>query len=679
MQAAGKLPALRASVPFSPRRDGVGRPVPSICLKVPTGGGKTLAASAVSRILDRWQGARCGFVLWICPNETIYAQTRKALRDREHPYRHILDQASGGRTRILDKDDPLSRAEVDSQLCVMLLMLQSANRETKESLRLFRDRGNVHGFFPAADDKTRQDRWLADVPNLDTYSDVMLHWHVVKDSLGNALRAIRPIVVLDEGHKGYSTLAMDTLYGFNPSFVLELSATPADRLRDTPPVYSNWLCDVRGVDLDKENMIKLPINVAVKPGNDWRGCLRDALQRLDALQTDAERLHAECARYLRPICLVQVERTGKDQRDGNHVHALDALEYLQTLGVRDDQIAIKSAEQDDLKTPERLDLLRPTNPTRFIITKQALQEGWDCPFAYVLCSLAPVSSRGAMTQLIGRILRQPDTEKTGIAALDECYVLCAHGKTRDVIDAIKHGLEQDGMGDLIQHVRDSGGAGDGIEATTLKRRNGLQTLRIFLPLVRWVEDGTDRELDYEMDLLARTEPLTIGLDALAKRLASGSDEARSQVLRIGLRADHALLEVRENAAQAGPAGFDPVQVCRAISDLVPNAWQARELVGRLMQGLTAAGVDTAHLGGRIGLVVDELRQHLQVELDKLVEAVFHEQIAAGRVRFRLRTDGRNYRVPETMDALLAKPLRPLVRDDGNVVERSLFVPPARMA
>ena len=675
MQAAGKLPALREAIPFSPRRDGIGRPVPSICLKVPTGGGKTLlAASAVSRILDQWQGARSGFVLWICPNEAIYAQTRKALRDREHPYRHILDQASGGRTRILDKDDPLSRAEVDSQLCVMLLMLQSANRETKESLRLFRDRGNVHGFFPAADDKPEQDRWLAEVPNLDTYSDVMLHWHVVKDSLGNALRAIRPIVVLDEGHKGYSKLAMDTLYGFNPSFVLELSATPADRPRDTPPVYSNWLCDVRGVDLDKENMIKLPINVAVKPGNDWRGCLRDALQRLDALQTDAERLQSECARYLRPICLVQVERTGKDQRDGNHVHALDALEYLQTLGVRDDQIAIKSAEQDDLKTPERQDLLRPTNPTRFIITKQALQEGWDCPFAYVLCSLAPVSSRGAMTQLIGRILRQPDTEKTGIAALDECYVLCAHSKTREVIDAIKHGLEQDGMGDLIQHVRDGGGAGDGIEATTLTRRNGLQSLRIFLPLVRWVEDGTDRELDYEMDILARTEPLSIGLDALAARLASGSDEAHAQVLRIGLRADHALLEVRENTAMAEAAGFDPVQVCRAISDLVPNAWQARELVGRLLQALTAAGIDVAKLGGRIGLVVDELRRYLQGQLDQLAEAVFREQIAAGRVRFSLRTDGHNYRVPESIEALLAKPLRPLVREDGNVVERSLLVP-----
>lgn len=675
LAAEGALPALRAGVPFSARKDGIDRPVPSVCLKVPTGGGKTLlAASAVSRILDKWQGRRTGFVLWICPNEAIYSQTRKALRDREHPYRHILDQASGGRTRILEKTDPLTRADVDGQLCVMLLMLQSANRETKESLRLFRDRGSVHGFFPAADDKLGQDEWLAAVPNLDHYSDVTLQWHVVKDSLGNALRAIQPIVVLDEGHKGYSKLAMDTLYGFNPSFVLELSATPADRPKDKPPVYSNWLCDVRGTDLDAEDMIKLPINVAVMAGNDWRACLRQSLVKLDTLQAEAERLHADCARYIRPICLVQVERTGKDQRDGKHVHSMDAFEYLQTLGLREDQIAIKSAEQDDLKAPERQDLTSPTNPVRFIITKQALQEGWDCPFAYVLCSLASVSSKGAMTQLIGRILRQPETEKTGIAALDECYVQCVHSKTRDVIAAIKNGLEQDGMGDLVQHVKETNGTGGAGKATTLRRRKGMEGLRIFLPLVRWVDEGKARELDYEMDLLAQTDPLSIEFDALAERLAAGSEEANSQTMRIGLRADHKLVEVKEKTPRQETPGFDAVHVCRSISDLVPNAWQARELLTRLLEALAEAGVNIATIGTRTGLIVDELRLYLAAKLDRMAETVFRDELAAGRVQFSLRTDGKNYRVPDELEALLAKPLRHLSREDGSVVERSLFVP-----
>lgn len=671
---AGKLPAARANVAFSPRVDAVGRPVPAVCLKVPTGGGKTLlAAASVSRILDKWHGTRVGFVLWICPNEAIYSQTRKALRDREHPYRHILDQASGGRTRILEKDDPLNKADVDANLCVMLLMLQSANRETKESLRLFRDRGSVRGFFPTADDREEHARLLAEVPNFDYYSDVTLHWFVVKDSLGNALRAIRPIVVLDEGHKGYSKLAMDTLYGFNPSFVLELSATPVDRPQDKPPVYSNWLCDVRGTDLDAENMVKLPINVTVKSGWDWRACVHEALAKLNALQVDADRLQADCARYIRPICLVQVERTGKGQRDGKHVHSDDVFEYLMSLGLRDDEIAIKSAERDDLKTPERQDLTSPINTVRFIITQSALQEGWDCPFAYVLCSLAAVSSKGALTQLIGRILRQPDTEKTGIPALDECYVLCVHSKTKDVISAIKHGLEQDGMGDLVSQVRDTNGGNAG-DATTMQRRKGMEGLRIFLPLVRWVAAGEVRDLDYEMDLLARTDPLSIDMEPLAKKLAEGEDEAASHIMRIGLGTGTALLEVQDRDTTPAAPGFDAVHVCRAVSDLVPNAWQARALVDRLLQALHVVGVDMATIGARTGLIIDQLRLYLEEQLDHMAETIFRTDIAAGHVQFSLHTDGRNYEVPKAFEAVLQKPFRTLTRDDGVVAEKTLFVP-----
>ncbi len=683
MQAKKLLPASRANVPFSPRHDGTGkdgqpgRPVPDICLKVPTGGGKTLLATAsVSRILDKLLGSRTGFVLWICPNEAIYAQTRKALRNREHPYRHILDQASGGRTLILEKDDPLNRADVDGNLCIMLLMLQSANRETKESLRMFRDRGNVHGFFPPADDRDGHAKWLDAVPNLSYYDDLTLHWFVVKDSLGNALRAIRPIVVLDEGHKGYSDLALRTLYDFNPCFVLELSATPADRAakNGNPAVYSNWLCDIRGTDLDKEEMVKLPINLAVRTGHDWRSRLRESLDQLNHLQADADRLNAECARYIRPICLVQVERTGKNQRDGQHVHTDDAVECLLDLGVRQDEIAIKTADQNDLDAAGQVELTNPKNPVRFIITKSALQEGWDCPFAYVLCSLAPVTSSGALTQLIGRILRQPDTEKTGIASLDECYVICMHEKTKDAVEAIKHGLEQDGMGDLAALVKPQGDGVDTHAATRMKRRKGLETLRVFLPLVRWVDGDTVRDLDYEMDLLAQTDPLAIDVAALAGKLAHGDEDSTSRFVRIGLADGDDLVDVQDRNDVAEALPFDAVHACRAISDLLPNAWQARELIGRLVAALVDAGVDEHTIGNRSSLIIDQLRIHVAKEQDRMAEQLFRQGIASGHIQFSLHTDGKNYEVPKEFDALLSKPLRALTRDDGIPVERSLFVP-----
>ena len=291
----------------------------------------------------------------------------------------------------------------------LLLMLQSANRETQDSLKMFRDRGDVHGFFPPEGEQQAHQAALAQTPNLDAYVGM---FPMVKDSLGNALRIIRPMVVLDEGHRAISDLAFRTLYGFNPCFVLELTATPLDvqpRGGNNPREarYANVLVEIMGRDLDREGMIKMPLNLDPRQGTDWKATLNAALARLKSLDGDARKLKANTGRYIRPIMLIQVERTGSDQRSSKHIHAEDVKDWLLTAGFDAAEIAIKTAEQNDLNQPENQDLLSPTNRVRAIITKQALQEGWDCPFAYVLCALAASSNLNAMTQLIGRILRQP--------------------------------------------------------------------------------------------------------------------------------------------------------------------------------------------------------------------------------------------------------------------------------
>ena len=150
--------------------------------------------------------------------------------------------------------------------------------------------------------------------------------------------------------------------------------------------------------------------------------------------------------------LIQVERTGAEQRESGLIHAEDVREVLLAAGFDDAEIAVKTAEKNDLAQPENQDLLAPTNRVRAIITKQALQEGWDCPFAYLLCSLAASSNLNAMTQIVGRILRQPHATKTGVSTLDECHVITHHAKTADVVDAVKQGLEHDGLGDLISRL-----------------------------------------------------------------------------------------------------------------------------------------------------------------------------------------------------------------------------------
>ena len=150
LREAHALPAISSNSNHASRFDGTGEAIPNVCLKVPTGGGKTLlAASAVGQIFTKLLKRSSGLVLWVVPNDAIFRQTWKTLNDRDHPYRQLLNVAGAGRVKILDKSAPLTRIDVESHLCVLVLMLQSASRQSKETLRFFRDRGTVLGFFPA--------------------------------------------------------------------------------------------------------------------------------------------------------------------------------------------------------------------------------------------------------------------------------------------------------------------------------------------------------------------------------------------------------------------------------------------------------------------------------------------------------------------------------------------------
>lgn len=681
MKVQGRLPASQQDMDYSRRTDGVGGSVPNLCFKVPTGGGKTLLASAaISRVFGRYLSSNTGFVLWIVPNEAIYTQTKKQLTNREHPYRQMIDRAAAGRVKFLEKNDRLDRRDVDTHLCVMLLMLQSANRETKETLRIFRDRGNVHGFFPPSDDFETHFTLLQQIPNLTAYGDQDRNnrGSIVQDSLGNVLRYIRPVVIMDEGHKAYSVKAHDTLYGFNPCFVLELTATPKTKKSGKEVIQPNLLVDVHGAELAREEMIKLPINLKVKSGDDWRDSLREGLELLNKLQVAAEKLQANTARHIRPIMLVQVERTGKDQRESGLIHSENAREFLLTAGLSDREIAIKTSEINDLNEPENQDLLSPTNTIRVIITKQALQEGWDCPFAYVLCSLSASSNMNAMTQLVGRILRQPHAAKTDVPLLDECYVVCHHAQTSEVVKGIKKGLEEDGMADLAKEIRESndGGGAGAAKIRKIKRRHMFEQLEIFLPVVNWVEGSTARPLDYEQDVLLGLDWSAIKVDALAKKIPENAHLTRTQMTQItvsdGIGGD--FFPTAPTKALQETTSFDPVYATRIISDIVPNPWVAHSLVGDLIHELKERGFDDAKLGAMSSFILEELRKHLVGERDKLAEQDFIANVAVERIQFRLRTDRHNWKMPQEIETELPKNSPQFVRDDGNGAEKSLFSP-----
>lgn len=685
LRLAGQLPASREQIPFSPRFDGCQRVVPNVTFKVPTGGGKTfLAVSALSRIFGRYLGRQKGFVLWIVPNEAIYTQTKRQLADRQHPFRQMLDVMSGNAVRLLEKTDALDARDVGSHLCVMLLMLQASNRQNQDSLKMFRDRGDVHGFLPPEGDQQAHALAVQQTPNLDVYdlAGSAYAWTQVKDSLGNALRLIRPVVVMDEGQKAVSELAFSTLYGFNPCFVLELTATPKDVAATggrvpKPARYANVLVEVKGTELDDEGMIKMPMNLDPRGGSDWRQTLAVALNRTKTLGHAARQFQADTGRYIRPILLVQVERTGSDQRDGVHIHALDAKDWLMNVGGLDEaEIAIKTADTNDLAIPENQDLLAATNRVRVIITKSALQEGWDCPFAYVLCALAASSNLSAMTQLVGRILRQPQAHKTGVAALDECYVVAHHANTNDVVGAIKKGLEDDGMGDLVREIRvGEGGSHQRPGARPVQRRDKFSHTEIYLPRLLTLAEGQLRDFDYEQDILLALD--WRGLDAapLVALIPDNVASAQTQMRRIRLSDAGAERIVSELAgATLEKRVFDAAYAVRMVSDIVPHAWWARAIVAQVVSGLKERGFDDERLGDVAGLIVEETRKWLAAQRNTMAEALFRAEVAAERIQFRLRTDGRNWHMPRQAETFEPMGAPQLSGNDGEPLKSSLFSP-----
>ena len=133
------------SRPYVDRTAATGFPIPHVCFKVPTGGGKTLLGAAALERLNRFSG----LVLWMVPSNAIYRQTKEKLWDKQHPYRQMLERGSRGRVKVLEKDDLFTAADVEHYLCVMLISLQSANRKNnKEFLKMFQDSGRYMSFFP---------------------------------------------------------------------------------------------------------------------------------------------------------------------------------------------------------------------------------------------------------------------------------------------------------------------------------------------------------------------------------------------------------------------------------------------------------------------------------------------------------------------------------------------------
>jgi type III restriction enzyme len=395
--------------------------VPYVCLRLPTGGGKTiLGAYAIRVAAQSYIEKDYPLVLWLVPSNTIRTQTADALKNTAHPYRIALDKAFEGRVRVFDisEIENIRPADIAQGVCVVVATIQTLRVEKTDSRDVYAHKEALEDHFTRLQTSAPGLETIADGPNAGE----------VKYSFANLLMIHHPMVIVDEAHNVRTKLSFDALRRVSPSCILELTATPDP----SSQTGSNVLYRVTASELKAEAMIKLPI-VLVEEPNSWEKAVSDALRTRKRLAEFATREPD----YIRPILLIQAESKDKPA----NVEAVKQY-LLETEKVPAEQIAVATGDQRGL---DKINLFERTSPIEIVITVQALKEGWDCSFAYVFCSTANIHNSKEVEQLLGRVLRMPYAKRRTVPELNKAYAHVSSPKFGQAAIALKDNLVEMGF------------------------------------------------------------------------------------------------------------------------------------------------------------------------------------------------------------------------------------------
>ena len=366
--------------------------VPNVCLRLPTGGGKTLLASHTVAVAGRYFLERdYPVVLWMVPTNTIRVQTAEALKKPSHPYRAALDAAYDGRVSVFDMAEigQIRPQDLTERVTVIVTTIQSLRTSNTDGRKAYAHSENYEPHFAHIP---------ATTPGLECAEDGSL-----KFSFVNLMAFHRPLVIVDEAHKAGTNLSFEMLAALKPACIVEFTATPSN----DPRSGSNVLFRASAAEVKAAEMIKLPIVLTEHP--DWRAAVHDAIETRARLAETAK----GDARYIRPLTLFQAQDKGQEVT----VEVLKKY-LMENERIAAEKIAVATGKQRELDSLNLFDLACQVD---FIITVEALKEGWDCSFAYVLCSVANIGSATDIEQLLGRVLRMPYAQTRSQAALNRAY------------------------------------------------------------------------------------------------------------------------------------------------------------------------------------------------------------------------------------------------------------------
>jgi len=401
--------------PYQPQAHGA----PQICAKVPTAGGKTLIGiHAVKEVFDAMDKRRGEprLCIWLVPSLPIKDQVLRRFNTPGDGYYLALRQSLGNGVSVLSKEALLAgegqfNADLVRDGVVFgVLTYDSLRAKNFEDRKMYQQNGALASFAAGIDQSAGDSE-------------------IDPDSLVAAIASLNPVIIVDESHNATSELSREMVAKLRPCCVIELTATPRKG--------ANIISFVDAMALRDAHMVKLPVVVRNLP--DRAAVISHAIDLRERLEAEARAEQAGGGEFIRPIVLFQAEPKNKED---SITFQMVRDDLVKMHGIPAHQVKIKTANVDELKG---IDLNAPDCEVRFIITVNALKEGWDCQFAYVLATLADRSSPIDVEQILGRILRQPYVRQHGQAPLNMSYVLTASAMFSQTLENIVSGLNRAGF------------------------------------------------------------------------------------------------------------------------------------------------------------------------------------------------------------------------------------------
>ncbi len=217
-------------------------------------------------------------------------------------------------------------------------------------------------------------------------------------------------MLIDEEHK-YRETANQYVANINPIHVLRISATPVTVADHVETISDDEVISAGLIAMG------ISVNEGVTQAIQENNNLDDDLMLLDLADKKRKQIKAEYDKLgldINPLVVIQFPN-GQQEWIERVKQALDDMGYPESSG-----FVASWFSGDHPDNPEEITKLN--GEYRFLLFKQAIATGWDCPRAKILVKLREGGTERFNIQTVGRIRRMPERKHYDSDLLDSCYL-----------------------------------------------------------------------------------------------------------------------------------------------------------------------------------------------------------------------------------------------------------------